>query len=876
MGETKVGLELYVRDRASRELQSFSGIVGKTTSSLKSLVGGAMALAGVGGLTYMIKSTMNAIDATAKLSDRLGIATEDLLGLQYGAKLAGVGTETLNKSLETFNQRLGEVRMGTGEAKDALKLLGLSANDLVMLSPSEALGLVSDRMSKLSTQADKAAVANKLFGRSSREMANFLAEGSAGIRKSQRELELLGGTFSRFDAAQVEAANDALERMGVVFKGIWQKALIQMAPVVEVLATRFNEAAMSGEGMGVRMVKVMEVVTESIMAVAEAIDGIIRATGRVISPLETEKNVHETEKSAQEQYKMIMGDKDLFAFERVPVKGFLGGKLPQEPKDKLLYDKLLKSTAVDKGFLPKERDIHEIFAKFYRDIRIETAAGQLEESKLGNMRIGGGPGYAGVVDIEQSDAVDKLTDSIKRQVEVLDMVNSGRAGSIKLAEAMIAIEQACGAKTQISIDKIAEYGKTLDDLNRAEQVKQVNEVIAKLEAEAQALDLVIAGRAKSVEQAQMMIQIESLCGEAINQTTDMMNHYQEALDSVDAKNAELEIRKMTDALQEELEVAKQYEQFGPNTEKIVKFHGWAEKARGKGTPESIEMTGAYAAQLKELDQVQKRRDAITAMDEMNQRMISEIEMVGRIGQSWEHARDRTEFARMAAIRYGEGTLEAAAAMEQFDMRIEQLEMAQRWMEVARGMEDAFAGAFEQILFEGGKFGDVMQSLFQQIAMDIMRIQAIRPISESLAPSLTTAVSGIFGGIFGGGKSGGGSEAGRSYLGGVFHSGGVVGEGRVHRSVSAWLFEGAPRLHEGLAPSEYPAILERGETVLPAGVGVSAPAGMSAPTIIINNSGTALRQEAAPKFNGRQWVIEVIADDYHRGGKMRELIAGHQA
>jgi hypothetical protein len=53
--------------------------------------------------------------------------------------------------------------------------------------------------------------------------------------------------------------------------------------------------------------------------------------------------------------------------------------------------------------------------------------------------------------------------------------------------------------------------------------------------------------------------------------------------------------------------------------------------------------------------------------------------------------------------------------------------------------------------------------------------------------------------------------------GTFHSGGVVGvSGGPTRSIPAAAFSFAPRLHSGLMGDEYPAILQKGETVIPRG------------------------------------------------------------
>lgn len=68
------------------------------------------------------------------------------------------------------------------------------------------------------------------------------------------------------------------------------------------------------------------------------------------------------------------------------------------------------------------------------------------------------------------------------------------------------------------------------------------------------------------------------------------------------------------------------------------------------------------------------------------------------------------------------------------------------------------------------------------------------------------------------------QAGSSILASVFHDGGVAGaSGGAARSVSADVFANASRYHDGgvagLGPNEIPAILERGEVIIPNGAAV---------------------------------------------------------
>jgi len=92
------------------------------------------------------------------------------------------------------------------------------------------------------------------------------------------------------------------------------------------------------------------------------------------------------------------------------------------------------------------------------------------------------------------------------------------------------------------------------------------------------------------------------------------------------------------------------------------------------------------------------------------------------------------------------------------------------------------------------------------------------------------------------------------IGGVqAHEGGIVGEISSGRTISGLALATAPRLHSGLGPNEFAAVLERGERVIPKGGGagnvniyVSTPdAGATARWVYRN------RKQIASALNGAQ-------------------------
>jgi lambda family phage tail tape measure protein len=133
----------------------------------------------------------------------------------------------------------------------------------------------------------------------------------------------------------------------------------------------------------------------------------------------------------------------------------------------------------------------------------------------------------------------------------------------------------------------------------------------------------------------------------------------------------------------------------------------------------------------------------------------------------------------------------------------------------------------------GDFSNVqlgLPSSLSNITNDVPNLSITPPGGGGMLGGLGSLFSGAMGGIgnllkggmgaLGGLGSGIGSlfSSGLSFLAGIFHSGGIVGDANAPtRMVDASMFQGARRYHigggVGLAPGEMPAILQQGEAVL---------------------------------------------------------------
>jgi hypothetical protein len=257
-------------------LKSFGSSVTSIGSKVVAFGGALTALAAGAGMAALVKGQMESIDSTAKLSDRLGIATEKLTGLQHAADLSGVSNEQLTGGFEKLLKSLGEAAQGGGQAGAALAKMGLDAKQLVDADPDQAFIAISEGLKNINNPAERATTAMEVFGKSGQSLLPLMLSGKEGITAAMEEAEKLGLTFSRVDAAKVEAANDAMTRLQAVFVGVARTLAIQLSPFIDAAASKLTDLASSGDGMGKMVVNAFEWVVTGIAKAADFI-GLLKA-----------------------------------------------------------------------------------------------------------------------------------------------------------------------------------------------------------------------------------------------------------------------------------------------------------------------------------------------------------------------------------------------------------------------------------------------------------------------------------------------------------------------------------------------------------------------------------------------------------------------
>jgi methyl-accepting chemotaxis protein len=177
-----------------------------------------------------------------KLSEKLDISTNSLSELKYVAESAGVEFSSLTTGLEQMNMRVSDAAGNFGEAKDALQLLGLSAQELNQIAPNEQIEKIAEALSRVGDVSDRTQLAIKLFGTEGAALLPMLELGEDGIKRFREEAQKLGVSLSRDECDAMVKFNVELDKLQTVMTSLITSVLVPILPMI----TAFFEAIRSG------------------------------------------------------------------------------------------------------------------------------------------------------------------------------------------------------------------------------------------------------------------------------------------------------------------------------------------------------------------------------------------------------------------------------------------------------------------------------------------------------------------------------------------------------------------------------------------------------------------------------------------------------
>lgn len=217
-----------------RKLGDAAGPAEKKAAALGKAIGTVVAAAATGAFASFIKESIDLADNTGKAAQMAGVTTEALSGLQYAAGLADVSASELNNSLKFLNLSISKAAAGGKDAQRAFGDIGVSIRDASgeLRSADAVLLDVADRFSQYKDGAEKAALAQELFGRSGTLLIPLLNSGADGINELTAQAERFGLIISEDARKQSEQFNDSLTVMQGVTRGVGNQMARELLPTL--------------------------------------------------------------------------------------------------------------------------------------------------------------------------------------------------------------------------------------------------------------------------------------------------------------------------------------------------------------------------------------------------------------------------------------------------------------------------------------------------------------------------------------------------------------------------------------------------------------------------------------------------------------------
>lgn len=232
--QSDMGKAVSLYEKGTRKITRLFQAVGVS-------IGSAFAIRGV---VNWVGAATEAMAATSKLSQSLGMTTESLSTLQYAARLADLPTEDLSTGVRQLTKNLMGVKGPTKEAAAALRSIGVATN--AGHDAESWIKAIADGFQRMPDGATKTAAALELLGKTGTSWIPLLNGGSENLRAMADEAERLGLKLSESAAREAEAFRDEIDRLKASFDGLGVTIGTAVAPALKTFFETWNRGILEG------------------------------------------------------------------------------------------------------------------------------------------------------------------------------------------------------------------------------------------------------------------------------------------------------------------------------------------------------------------------------------------------------------------------------------------------------------------------------------------------------------------------------------------------------------------------------------------------------------------------------------------------------
>jgi hypothetical protein len=215
-------------DQANQRLSQFGANAERIAGGLSSVFSALGISVSVAGMGALVKATIDEADALDVLNQKTGIAVETLAGIKFGAQLSDTEIDTVASAMNRLGRQIAL-------NADEFEALGVTAKD-----PLGALEQFADVFAGIEDPMQRAALANKVFGKSWEELAPLLSGGGQAFADLVEQGQKMSGITADL-ASESAAFNDRLDVLQANLVGLRNNAVGPLIPVLNELISYFAD-----------------------------------------------------------------------------------------------------------------------------------------------------------------------------------------------------------------------------------------------------------------------------------------------------------------------------------------------------------------------------------------------------------------------------------------------------------------------------------------------------------------------------------------------------------------------------------------------------------------------------------------------------------
>jgi len=250
LGRLVVNLEANIAEftrNMNQSAQTTTDAMNRINGALDTVKAGLAALgvgAAVGTFANIVQGSIDAADNLRDMSQKVGVAVEELNGLGFASGQAGGSLDAMGAAAGKLNKTITEAASGNADAVEAFKALDISVTDAEgnLKKADVVMGEVADKFAEYQDGPEKSAIALRLFSKAGADMIPLLNDGGDALRENVEYAK-------RYSYATTELSNmadnynDTLGKLRIQQQGFTNQLSAELLPIMQSVADAFLNAS---------------------------------------------------------------------------------------------------------------------------------------------------------------------------------------------------------------------------------------------------------------------------------------------------------------------------------------------------------------------------------------------------------------------------------------------------------------------------------------------------------------------------------------------------------------------------------------------------------------------------------------------------------